>query len=68
MLEVLAQRWQVSKSEVLRRTIRIAAGSGNESNETALDALERLQFCVRERHVDLSAWKREVKAERLEAE
>lgn len=64
MLEALARRWNVSKSEALRRAIRTAAGSDHESHETALEALERLQSRVRERQVDLSAWEHAVKAER----
>lgn len=64
MLEALARHWKVSKSEALRRAIRIAAGSDCESHETAVDALERLQSRVRERQVDLSAWEHAVKAER----
>ena len=63
MLEALARRWKVSKSEALRRAIRTAAGSDYVSHETILDALERLQSRVRERQVDLSAWEHAVKAE-----
>ena len=32
-LETLAKRWRVSKTEVLRRAIRIAAMEGNSGNE-----------------------------------
>ena len=64
MLEALARRWKVSKSEALRRAIRTAAGGDYENHENALDALERLQSRVRERQVDLSAWEHAVKAER----
>ena len=52
-LEELARRWKVSKSEVLRRAIRIAAAGDNPGNVAALDALDRLQASVRERNVNL---------------
>jgi hypothetical protein len=44
MLETMARRWNVSKSEALRRAIRVAAqqGSDNERRD-ALKALNRLQ-------------------------
>ena len=42
-LESMAKRWNVSKSEALRRAIR--ASAKNQANETndALDALDQLQ-------------------------
>ena len=64
MLEALARRWKVSKSEALRHAIRIAAGSDYEGHETALAVLERLQSRVQERQVDLSAWEHQLKADR----
>ena len=66
-LETLAKRWRVSKTEVLRRAIRIAAMEGNSGNEAALGALDRLQNSVRERNVDVSRWERDLKAERRAA-
>ena len=65
-LEALAQRWRVSKSEVLRRAIRIAASSTRPEKKGPLHALDRLQSSVRERGVDLSGWEQEVNEERLE--
>lgn len=65
-LESLAQRWKVSKSEVLRRAIRIAASSAYPEKTGSLHALDRLQSSVRERGIDLSGWEQEVNAERLE--
>lgn len=66
-LETLAKRWRVSKTEVLRRAIRIAASEGNSGNNTALGALDQLQNSVRERNVDVSRWERDLKAERRAA-
>ena len=64
VLEVLAQRWKVSKSEVLRRAIRLAAEGGYEEYDSKLNALDQLQSCVRERRIDLSKWANEIKSER----
>ena len=66
-LEALAQRWNVSKSEVLRRAIRIAAMEGGPDNGAALGALDRLQTSLRERKVDVTEWARDLKTERRAA-
>lgn len=66
-LETLAKRWRVSKTEVLRRAIRIAATKGRPGNDAALSALDRLQNSVRQRQVDASRWVRDLKAERRAA-
>ena len=66
-LESLAERWRVSKSEVLRRAIRIAAASAYPEKTKALEALDRLQSAVQDRRVALSDWEQEVQAERHEA-
>ena len=63
-LEALARRWDVSKSEVLRRAIRSAAASVEPGNAAALDALDRLQASVRERGVSVEQWERNSAAER----
>ena len=63
-LEKLAQRWNVSKSEVLRRAIRIAAIDGSPGDGTALGTLDRLQASLRLRKVNLAQWERDLKAER----
>jgi hypothetical protein len=62
LLERVARRWGVSKSEALRRAIR-ASAAGDESDD-ATAALDRLQ-----RSADLTAsaaagWARHVRAER----
>lgn len=66
-LEALAERWSVSKSEVLRRAIRIAANEEIPTQNAALDALDRLQSSLRERKVDTTQWARDLKAERRAA-
>ena len=66
MLEELARRWNMSKSEVLRRAIRSAAAAASDDNP-ALDALDRLQASVRARNVDLERWEREIAMERAAA-
>ena len=63
-LEKLAQRWNVSKSEVLRRAIRIAAIDGGGGDGAAVGALDRLQASLRLRKVNLAQWERDLKAER----
>ena len=66
MLEALADRWRVSKSEALRRAIR-AAREQAPADRAALDALDRLQASVRARKIDLRGWERDVEAERRAA-
>ncbi len=66
-LEALAKRWSVSKSEVLRRAIRIAANEDVPTRNAALDTLDRLQTSLRERKVDTAQWARDLKAERCAA-
>ena len=67
-LETLAERWDASKSEVIRRALRIAMMTADDSEGTvALDALTRLQHAVRERGVDLTRWGQDVAAERAAA-
>ena len=67
MLETLADRWSVSKTEALRRAIRAAAREQAPPNRTPPDALDRLQASVRARRIDLRRWERDVQAERLAA-
>ena len=67
MLKALADHWNVSKSEALRRAIRATARGQAPSNRAALDALDRLQASVRARRIDLRRWERDVQAERLAA-
>lgn len=67
-LEALANRWDVSKSEVIRRALRIALVAGDdEGGSVALEALTRLQDTVRARGVDLGQWEQDLRAERAAA-
>ena len=63
-LESLARRWNVSKSEVLRRAIRAAAEEKSPRARRKLEALRQLKASVKRRGVDLAAWEREARAER----
>ncbi len=63
-LESLARRWNVSKSEVLRRAIRAAAEEKSPRARRKLEALRQLKASVKRRGVDLAAWEREIRATR----
>ena len=66
MLEALARHWKVSKSEVLRRALRIAVREGGPS-KVATSSLDRLQTSLRERKVNFTRWAADVKHERRAA-
>ena len=66
-LESLARRWNVSKSEVLRRAIRAAAGEKSQRAREKREALRQLQASVKRRGIDVAAWEREIRATRDEA-
>jgi predicted transcriptional regulator len=61
-LDQLARKWDVSKSEALRRAIR-AAGSARGAG-TALDALNTLQASTRLSTDEAHRWTSEVRADR----
>jgi hypothetical protein len=66
-LERMARRWRVSKSEALRRAIRVAAQGAASERSDALSALEALQ-----RGLDLTpararTWAGDVQRERRAA-
>ena len=63
-LESLARRWNVPKSEVLRRAIRAAAGEKSQRAREKLEALRQLQAYVQRRGIDVAAWEQEARAER----
>ena len=63
-LEALARRWNVSKSEVLRRAIRAAAGDENQRVKKKLEALDRWQASLKAQGIDFAAWEQEARAER----
>ncbi len=62
-LEGLARRWDVSKSEALRRAIRAAAREAQEDRD-ALSALDQLQQSLRVNETSAAKWVAEVRAER----
>ena len=63
-LEALARRWNVPKTEVLRRAIRAAAREESPVERSALESLRLLQASVKARGVDLKRWERELRTER----
>lgn len=64
MLEGLARRWNVSKSEALRRAIRNAADRQPLRADGRLRALRELQESVAARQVDLDVWERQARENR----
>ncbi len=62
-LEDVARRWNVSKSEVLRRAIRSAAEL-ELPDQDALDALDRLQRSMNLTEKRSAAWMKRVREER----
>ena len=65
VLERVAQRWGVSKSEALRRAIRAsAAGEGSAAAETSTSALDRLQAAADLTASAAAGWARHARAER----
>jgi predicted transcriptional regulator len=62
VLDELAARWHVSRSEALRRAIRQAAGAAGVGDRLA--ALEALQQQVRMTGSGVRHWERTVLAER----
>ena len=62
-LESLAQRWNVSKSEALRRAIR-AAGAVRPAPADALHTLDALQRSLTLTATGAARWARQARAER----
>jgi hypothetical protein len=63
-LERMARRWNVSKSEALRRAIRNAEKEGAGSDDDALDALDKLQRSLKLTPARARAWATAVRTER----
>jgi len=63
-LEGMAKRWQVSKSEALRRAICSAAARSEPGESSPLRALDRLQERLDLSAADRRRWERESQAER----
>jgi len=64
VLERIAHRWKVSKSEALRRAIRAAEGQRPPGADDALQALERLQRSLRLTPAKAKAWASKARTER----
>lgn len=64
-LEEMASRWQVSKSEALRRAIRASAQTLPSEQERATEALDRLQQSLALAPDAADRWASDVRAERL---
>jgi len=64
VLERIAHRWKVSKSEALRRAIRAAEGQKPPATDDALQALDRLQRALRLTPAKAKAWARQARTER----
>ncbi|CAN5501546.1 hypothetical protein BH18VER1_BH18VER1_07810 [soil metagenome] len=60
-LNRLARRWQVSKTEVLRRALTAADIPVGPTPEERIAALHELQRLTRERGIDIEKWKRTIK-------
>ena len=63
-LERMARRWNVLKSEALRRAIRNAERAGAGSDDDALDALDKLQSSLKLTPARARAWAASVRTER----
>jgi ribbon-helix-helix CopG family protein len=66
-LESIAQRWNVSKSEALRRAIRASAEQQPPEAPDALRALDQLQRSLKLTPARAREWARAVRAERRAA-
>ena len=65
LLERLARKWEVSKSEALRRAIRASAGAEPQADDP-LAVLDRLQKSLGLTKAAADAWVRENRAMRRE--
>lgn len=63
-LDRLAEHWNTSKSEALRRSIDRVAEQTLRSCEDAIAALEELQRRMAEAGVDTEEWVKEIREER----
>jgi hypothetical protein len=64
-LDQLAARWQVSKSEVLRRAIKTAASEDLPPPLKPLEAFRKLQQSLQLNKPQVEKWTREVRRERI---
>jgi Ribbon-helix-helix protein, copG family len=63
-VERLAARWKVSKSEVLRRAVAVAAKEEAPADLTPLEALRKLQDHLKLTPQQAREWEAEVRRER----
>ncbi len=63
-LEIMAARWKDSKSEALRRAIRIASKQVSSQGKQALEALDRLQASLELTDETGTRWQKQLQAER----
>lgn len=66
-LDRLAEHWNTSKSEALRRSIDRVAGQTLRNCEDAIAALEELQRQVAESGIDVEKWAEESRKMRQES-
>ena len=64
-LEELARRWNVPKSEALRRAIRLAANDRETTAKSRLEAFTALQESVGLTKEEADRWVKEVREERM---
>lgn len=63
-LEEMAEAWEVSKSEALRRAIRTAAEGMPSPGQRAIEALDRLQEAVGLSEAAARRWEKAARSER----
>jgi len=63
-LEQLARRWKVSKSEALRRAIRVAANRDLPVGADGTDALDKLQLSLGMSAAAARQWEEDARSER----
>jgi hypothetical protein len=59
-IDSLAERWHVSKTEVLRRAVRNADERIALDAEERLEAMRKLQESLARRKVDFAKWKKTI--------
>ena len=64
LLEAMAARWNVSKSEALRRAIRLAASQEHDDAGIRLALLERIQSQAGMTEGKARRWEAEIRKER----
>jgi Arc/MetJ-type ribon-helix-helix transcriptional regulator len=66
-LDRLARRWSVSRSEALRRAIRLVLEREGREDRSALDALDQAQAALGLTRAAAARWENEIRAERRAA-